>query len=71
MVSFVSNEKEHFIPIVLESYIKEAESVGRSATAECGRDRWAPCPWSHASRKRGYQAWLPGALRLCLQCAAL
>ena len=33
MVSFVSNEKEHFIPIVLENYIKEAESVGREARA--------------------------------------
>lgn len=33
MVSFVSNEKEHFIPIVLENYIKEAEEAGRSVKA--------------------------------------
>ena len=33
MVSFVPNEKEHFIPIVLENYLKEAESVGRAARA--------------------------------------
>ena len=33
MVSFVSNEKENFMPIVIDTYIKEAESVGRRATA--------------------------------------
>ena len=33
MVSFVPNEKERFIPIVLENYLKEAESVGRAARA--------------------------------------
>ena len=29
MVSFVNEEKEHFIPIVIDSYTKEAETVGR------------------------------------------
>ena len=33
MVSFVSNENERFMPIVLEEYAKEAERVGRQATA--------------------------------------
>jgi alkanesulfonate monooxygenase SsuD/methylene tetrahydromethanopterin reductase-like flavin-dependent oxidoreductase (luciferase family) len=32
MVSFVSNENEHFIPIVLEEYLKEAEKAGRRVT---------------------------------------
>jgi alkanesulfonate monooxygenase SsuD/methylene tetrahydromethanopterin reductase-like flavin-dependent oxidoreductase (luciferase family) len=32
MVSFVSNEKEHFIPIVIENYMKEAAELGRSAS---------------------------------------
>jgi len=31
MVSFVSKEKEHFIPLVIENYLKEAGGVGRSA----------------------------------------
>jgi alkanesulfonate monooxygenase SsuD/methylene tetrahydromethanopterin reductase-like flavin-dependent oxidoreductase (luciferase family) len=34
MVSFVSNEKESFMPIVIENYIKEAEAAGRRATAD-------------------------------------
>jgi alkanesulfonate monooxygenase SsuD/methylene tetrahydromethanopterin reductase-like flavin-dependent oxidoreductase (luciferase family) len=29
MVSFVSNDKEHFIPIVMDNYLKEAEAAGR------------------------------------------
>ena len=33
MVSFVSNEKEHFIPIVLGNYLKEAEQAGRPCRA--------------------------------------
>lgn len=33
MVSFVSNEKENFMPIVIDTYIKEAEAAGRCATA--------------------------------------
>ena len=34
MVSFVNEEKEHFIPIVIQNYIKEAESVGRKPKAK-------------------------------------
>lgn len=34
MVSFVSNDKEEFMPIVIDNYIKEAASVGRKATAD-------------------------------------
>ena len=33
MVSFVPDEKEDFIPIVLENYLKEAEGAGRVARA--------------------------------------
>ena len=33
MVSFVTNEKEHFIGIVIDNYIKEAEQAGRRASA--------------------------------------
>jgi len=33
MVSFVSNENERFMPIVIDEYAKEAEKVGRKATA--------------------------------------
>jgi alkanesulfonate monooxygenase SsuD/methylene tetrahydromethanopterin reductase-like flavin-dependent oxidoreductase (luciferase family) len=33
MVSFVANENERFMPIVLEGYAKEAARVGRQATA--------------------------------------
>jgi len=33
MVSFVSNQNERFMPIVLEEYQKEAERVGRKVTA--------------------------------------
>jgi alkanesulfonate monooxygenase SsuD/methylene tetrahydromethanopterin reductase-like flavin-dependent oxidoreductase (luciferase family) len=33
MVSFVSNENEHFMPIVIEEYAKEAQRVGRRVTA--------------------------------------
>jgi alkanesulfonate monooxygenase SsuD/methylene tetrahydromethanopterin reductase-like flavin-dependent oxidoreductase (luciferase family) len=34
MVSFVSNENERFIPIVIESYLAEAAKAGRGATAD-------------------------------------
>lgn len=33
MVSFVSDDKEHFIPIVVDNYLKEADAAGREATA--------------------------------------
>ncbi len=33
MVSFVSNDKEHFMPIVIENYLQEATAVGRRASA--------------------------------------
>ena len=33
MVSFVSNQNERFMPIMLEEYQKEAERVGRKVTA--------------------------------------
>jgi alkanesulfonate monooxygenase SsuD/methylene tetrahydromethanopterin reductase-like flavin-dependent oxidoreductase (luciferase family) len=33
MVSFVSNENERFVPIVIDEYAKEAARVGRKATA--------------------------------------
>ncbi|AMS45496.1 LLM class flavin-dependent oxidoreductase [Aminobacter aminovorans] len=35
MVSFVSQDKEHFMPIVADNYVKAAEEVGRATT---GRD---------------------------------
>ena len=34
MVSFVSNENERFIPIVIEQYLKEAENAGRRVRAD-------------------------------------
>lgn len=34
MVSFVSGEKEHFIPIVVENYLKAAEEAGRRPLAQ-------------------------------------
>ncbi len=33
MVSFVAPEKEHFIPIVIENYLKEANAADRATTA--------------------------------------
>lgn len=33
MVSFVASDKEHFMPIVTDNYLKEAEAAGRSARA--------------------------------------
>jgi alkanesulfonate monooxygenase SsuD/methylene tetrahydromethanopterin reductase-like flavin-dependent oxidoreductase (luciferase family) len=34
LVSFVSTEKEHFTPILIENYLKAAESVGRQVGAQ-------------------------------------
>lgn len=34
MVAFVAEEKEHFLPITIDSYLKEAERVGRHSTSQ-------------------------------------